>query len=390
MKIFSHLVMLVMIIGIVSTSCNNNDDNSHEYHVTFNSNGGSKVTPQIVRKGEKATKPDDPTYDGHTFIAWYKEEELTNEWKFEEDVVTANITLYAKWRSSFSFISGITIDNYPKMDGSTSTEPLNTIIACKLLGFDYEWIPAFHQQTRGVNPFYDQFWRLPVRASQTSQAFINLVDKKADLILSARKMSSDEKDYAHAAEVSLIETPIALDAFIFIVHPDNPIKSLTKKQIQDIYTGKITNWKEVGERDEKIRPYVRNRNSGSQELMESLVMKDLEIMEFPESVYEQYNPTLLTMWEPIEEVSREFNAICYTVYYYNEQIVVGTKVKTIAVDGIYPDTETISKYLYPYVAEVYAVIRTDLDHSSMAYKVYEWLQTEAGKGVIKESGYIPN
>jgi phosphate transport system substrate-binding protein len=56
----------------------------------------------------------------------------------------------------------------------------------------------------------------------------------------ARKMSPDEETYAGNAGVQLVETPIALDSFIFIVNPGNPIKSLSTKQIQDIYTGKIT------------------------------------------------------------------------------------------------------------------------------------------------------
>jgi phosphate transport system substrate-binding protein len=64
--------------------------------------------------------------------------------------------------------------------------------------------------------------------------------------------------------------------------------------------------------------------------------------------------------------------------------------KTIAVDGISPDKKSIKGRRYPYIAEVYAVIRNDLDKSSMAYKLYELLQTNAGKQVIDESGYVPN
>jgi phosphate transport system substrate-binding protein len=69
---------------------------------------------------------------------------------------------------------------------------------------------------------------------------------------------------------------------------------------------------------------------------------------------------------------------------------VRNAVKTIAVNGILPNQETISNRQYPFVAEVYAIIRSDLDKNSMAYKLYELLQTVAGKNVIAESGYIPN
>jgi len=210
-------------------------------------------------------------------------------------------------------------------------------------------------------------------------------------------MSPDEKTYADAAGVSLIETPVALDAFVFIVNPYNPITSLTIKQIQDIYTGKITYWNEVGVNDmdselygvfypRPIKPYVRNQNSGSQELMESMVMKDLDITEFPTSD----EVVIQTMYGAFEMVASEIGAICYTVYYYKEFILKDSPTKGIAIEGIYPNKENISNNTYPLVAEVYAVIRSDLDTSSTAYKLYELLQTETGKEVISESGYLPN
>ena len=169
-------------------------------------------------------------------------------------------------------IEGITTDTYPKVDGSTSTDPLQKIIACKLLGCNYYWRQELASNgTWAIQPDYEDipysFFADRIKTSQTHNSFINLIDKNADLILSARKMSEDEKAYAANAGVTLIETPIALDAFIFIANPGNPVKALTTKQIQDIYMGNITNWKEVGGSDAKINPYVRNANSGSQELM---------------------------------------------------------------------------------------------------------------------------
>ena len=284
-------------------------------------------------------------------------------------------------------IEGLTLDNYPKVDGSTSTEPLNKVIACKLLGIKYEW-EFSETRSWGIEPNLQKNnsskFNSRIKSSQTHESFINLIDKSANLILSARKMSPDEKKYADAARVSLIETPIALDAFVFIVNEVNPIESLTIKQIQDIYTGETTNWEEVDGNDAEINPYVRNSNSGSQELMESLVMKDLKIMEFPES----RDNVIFNMQGAVEKVILDVNSICYTIFYYKEHIVRDILTKYIAIEGIYPDKKNIGNKSYPLVAEVYAVIRSDLDESSMAYKVYEWLQTEEGKQVIRESGYL--
>lgn len=288
------------------------------------------------------------------------------------------------------YIKGITTENYPRVDGSTSTAPLQTIIACKLLNCRYEWRQLLHAYfIWEITPNYDDvpysFFEERIKTSQTHNSFINLIDKNADFILTHRTASDDEKNYAGQADVSLIETPVAHDAFIFIVNEKNPVKSLTHKQIQDIYMGKITNWKEVGGNDMPIKPYVRNQNSGSQELMETIVMKGLQMPEWSEEA------ELSSMMFAFTQVRSEENAICYTVYYYKEQIVRDAeRVKTLSVNGIYPDKSTLSRQTYPYMADVYAVIRPDLDRSSNAYKLYGLLQTKAGKSVIAQSGYIPN
>jgi phosphate transport system substrate-binding protein len=286
-------------------------------------------------------------------------------------------------------IEGLTADNFPRLDGSTSNEPLSRIIACKLLGYNYRWENLVQTYTvltddQEINTMlYDL-----VKTSQTHNAIVNLIDGNADIILSARKLSPDENAYAEAEGVTLIETPIALDAFIFIVNPNNPIRSLTHGQIVDIYTEKTVNWEKVGGFNREILPYVRNQESGSQELMESLVMQGTAMPEF--SI--DYDYTIFSMLPVFHTIRNTENAICYTVYYYKERMVAEeyrNTVKTIAVNGITPNRKTILNRQYPFVAEVYATVRSDLDKNSMAYKLYKLLQTDAGKSIIAESGYIP-
>ena len=285
-------------------------------------------------------------------------------------------------------IEGITMENYPKVDGSTSTDPLNRLIACKLLGYNYKW-----EQALAMNGLWylstdipQEFVTERLKSSQTHNSIINLIDKQADLILSARKMSPDEKEYADNAGVSLIETPIALDAFIFVANLSNPVKSLTTKQVQDIYTGKVKNWKEVGGNDKTIKPYIRNQNSGSQELMETLVMQGLIIAD----LNVDYEPELPSMSMVFSKLRSDVDALGYTVYYYKEQIVRDKVVKSLAINAVEPTEKSIKNKIYPYVAEVYVAVRSDLDKNSMAYKLYELLKSEAAKSVIAESGYIAN
>ena len=287
-------------------------------------------------------------------------------------------------------IEGITFENYPKLDGSTSVNPLLTIIACKLLNVPYSWQPNL-ENTYYIQPDYEKAFAVSPNfydiagymTTGTHSSYLNLIDGKADLILVARTASEDEKTHANELGVNLIETPIALDAFVFITNKNNSVKNLTIKQIQDIYMGNITNWKALGGKDAKINPYIRNDNSGSHELMKELVMEDLEMPDWSEFGIGGMRPVFYIL-------DNDVDGICYAVYYYKEQMVRDEMVRSFSINGVYPDSKSLRNNKYPLTTYVFAVIRSDLDKNNMAYKLYELLQTEAGKSTIEESGYIPN
>lgn len=283
-------------------------------------------------------------------------------------------------------IEGLTAENYPKVDCSTSAGPLQTIIYCELLGLNYSWRRNLAlDKVYYVYPEIDDFsvFSEKTSVSGTHGAYMGLINKESDLILVAREPSCDELDAAGMAGVELEVTPVALDAFIFIVNTNNPVNSLTTSQIKDIYKNNITNWKEVGGHDSPITPYVRNANSGSQELMETLVMRGEPMADWTEAI-------LSGMSGPFSTLRFDENGLCYTVYYYKEQMVRDQIVKHLSVDGVYPDKKNIKNQLYPYTTFVNAVVRKDLDQNSMAFKIYEAIQTRGGKSIIEKSGYVAN
>jgi len=300
-------------------------------------------------------------------------------------------------------IENISFENYPKIDGSTSARALNVMIACKLLGVHYDWqeIKATGEQL-AVTPMYyewivtpktedipeqykEDFFGKRVMTSQTHGAFMNLIDKKADIILTHRTISPDEKIHADSVGVTLIETPIALDAFVFIVSPTNSVKSLTVEQVQKVYTGEITKWSEVGGSNTNIDVFTRPRNSGSEEVFRTLVMNGFEPLDFPQI------SEIGGMAQVFSEV-RGGNGICYTFNNYKDMIVrvPDNEVPKIAINNIFPDENSVKNETYPFIAKVYVAIRSDLVHSSMAYKLYEWLQTENAKSTITECGFLTN
>jgi phosphate transport system substrate-binding protein len=297
-------------------------------------------------------------------------------------------------------IEGLTLDNFPVMDGSTSTDPLVRTIACELLGYEYEWAQPAGMVTWELETMLpESFINRKLQCSQTHGAFMNLIGESMmpgpvpEIIFSARKMSADEKEMADFHGIELIQTPIALDALIFIANSGVSVNSLTHRQLEDIYTLRTKNWKEVGGGDLPIVPFVRNQNSGSQELMESIVMTE----PIPEGFFEDefYDfQKISSMYPLLTSVAHQAGGLGYTVFYYMENIVRhGTAdsntLKTLAVNGVHPDESTIANRTYPFTAEVYMIIRSDLDRSSMAYKIYEFMQTDMGKHIVGKSEYVP-
>ena len=288
----------------------------------------------------------------------------------------------------------ITIGNFPVLDGSDSTSPLRYILMCKLLGFDYEWqaspfIQNPDEAPKQVVPIFtcseDERRELLTKRllnSNTHQSFMNLIDDKVEVIITARSISRDEKAYADEQGVTLIEKPIARDALAFMVNLKNPVNNLSIEQIRGIYTGEIVNWSEVGGLDCMMKPYVRNRNSGSQEKFETMVMVGLTIKDFPEM---QIGTTMMA---PYYQLEQDTAGIAFTPFYYYKVMVGSGSTKAIGVNGVAMTKENIKNDTYPYTSHVYTAVRSDIDKSSMAYRLFEFLTSEEGQAIVDESGYV--
>jgi phosphate transport system substrate-binding protein len=155
-----------------------------------------------------------------------------------------------------------TRENMPKLDGSTSTAPLAEAVCSVLLGESRKEIADL------------------VQFNKTTTAYYNLMSGYADLLI----VGEDNADILAEKERLGFEwerEPFATDAFIFVVNEENPVDSITIDEAKRIYTGEITNWNELGGADQKIIPFQRNSDAGSQNLMEKLVMKGTPMMEAP-------------------------------------------------------------------------------------------------------------
>jgi phosphate transport system substrate-binding protein len=285
-------------------------------------------------------------------------------------------------------ISMIDAGNYPRVDGSSSAYPMQVMIACTILAVPCDWTEAdFFNATRRIAPV-DSLLSSDERETifnlihnGTHAAYINLIEGYTDLILVAREPSLDELEAGGDAGVALDIRPVALDAFVFLVHVDNPVESLTLEQVRDIYAGRITNWSQVGGLEAEIHTYQRNPNSGSQELMEKLVMSGETMLDSPDMI-------LMSMMGPFSAVRDDPLGVGYSVFFYAKNIFPDENVRMLPIAGVEPTSETIANQTYPLITEVFVVMREDTPSTQPARILRDWLLIEAGQVAVKSSGYV--
>ncbi len=258
-------------------------------------------------------------------------------------------------------------EEYPKVDGATAMRPMSVEIAKSVLNMTDEEAEEF------------------IVHNTTAKAYENLINKKTDLIF-VSEPSDDILNQAKKAGVEFEMVGIGRDGFVFVENKDNAIDNLTIEQIQSIYTGKITNWSEVGGEDAPIVAYQREKNSGSQNLMEKMVMKGLKMMDVPQSL-ELTNMSGLI--DKIASYENSKNSIGYSIYLYAKEQYVKDSIKFLSINGVYPSDETIADGSYPLSKIVYAIYRKDEPQDSNTRKLVEWLKTEEGQKTVEAGGYVP-
>jgi len=300
---------------------------------------------------------------------------VNNLYTKSEEVATTNTTNSTEVEPVIDTEPLYSKEEYPKIDASLATQPLAIAVT-------KNFVADVGENDEEVSEFLE--------FSNTHPAYIKLIDGEKDLII-VTEPSEEELAYAKEKGVELEITPVVREGFVFYVNAKNPVDGLTIKQIQDIYSGKITNWKEVGGEDEEIVPFQRPENSGSQTGMLSLVMKDVEIME-PKK--EDLIGSMFDIVNLVSSYDNGINSIGYSYYYYATTMfdtldsTVAERIKFLSIDGIEPSTENIKNETYPLETAYYIVIRKDEPESSLARKLKKDLLSERGQSVAEEAKYV--
>ena len=262
---------------------------------------------------------------------------------------------------------GLSADNYPVVDGSTANMPLMAQIRSDVLS---ENIITSQNKTA---------------VSTTDYAWRSLIRGDTDLLL-VYEASSETKRIIEESETKLIVTPIGVDALVFIENENNVVNNLTTRQIQEIYTGIVDNWKDVGGSDNTIKAFQRPLNSGSQTLFLNLVMKGIT----PKTPLKNEEPGEMgTLIDVIASYNNTANAIGYSVFYYAKKMYQVPGLKLISIDGVMPSDETIGNGTYPFVNKFYLVIREDTPEDSPTRKLYNYILSDKGRESLIKAGYIP-
>ena len=262
-----------------------------------------------------------------------------------------------------------TPEEFPKLDGSTACIPLMAQMLADTTGMDLEEA------------------RSSITVSTTAYAWENfgLYDTTTRMLV-VYEAPDYVKEELQEANVQLEQKPIGVDALVFIVNEDNPVQALTQQQLRDIYAGKITNWKDVGGKDQEIVAFQRGEDSGSQTLFKKLLIQGGELMTPPSELAPAAMGELV---DSIADYNNSANAIGFSVYYYIDQMYSKPGLRLLAVDGVTPGNDTLADGSYPLCNDFYAVIHPDAAADSPERQLYDWLDTADGIACIQKAGYVP-
>ncbi|MCL2521027.1 MAG: substrate-binding domain-containing protein, partial [Spirochaetaceae bacterium] len=190
---------------------------------------------------------------------------------------------------------------------------------------------------------------------------------------------------AQQQNTELILTPIINDGFIFMVHTDNPVNNLTLEQLCAIYSGQITNWAQVGGRDEPIVAFQRNEGSGSQTAMNNMVMLGTPMMAAPSALVQGFMGSLLQHAFPFDG---GLASIGYSYGFYVRNMAGRNDIKFLSINDIAPTDENISSGLYPLTTQYYVVTVAGRDNTE-ANRLIQFILSPTGQEILRRIGYIP-
>jgi len=213
-----------------------------------------------------------------------------------------------------------------------------------------------------------------------------LLNGTVDIANASRAIKTEEIESALSAGFEPVEYTVALDAIAVIVHPDNPVSSLTMVQISKIYLGEITNWSQVGGEDRPIVKLSRETNSGTHTYFLETVIRLGN--EDSTDIFSADTLLLPSSEGIIAEVSSNPNAIGYDgLGYVTDTVKVLAIAPQLGEEYVYPSVATVIDDTYPIARELYMYTRGEPEGAVKSY--LEWILSNEAQAIVEEQGFVP-
>ncbi|RLA93513.1 MAG: phosphate ABC transporter substrate-binding protein [Deltaproteobacteria bacterium] len=214
---------------------------------------------------------------------------------------------------------------------------------------------------------------ISVQGGGSGVGIASIIDGTCDIADSSRPIKGKELKKAKIKGINLKANVIAMDGIAVIVHPSNKVNGISKNKIKDIYTGKISNWAELGGANKKIVVVSRDTASGTFEAFNKLVLDEEKVR--PDALMQTSNQAVATV------VARTPGAIGYVGLGY-----LSAKVKAIAIDGVAPSKEAVRSGKYPLARSLF--MYTNGEPEGLVKDFIDFILSEEGQKLVEEAGYI--
>src|SRR4026208_644319 len=214
-----------------------------------------------------------------------------------------------------------------------------------------------------------------IAAEGSATGFAALIDKTAAIGMASRPAKPEEIANGKAKGVDLKEKIVAYDGIAVIVNTANSIKGLTKKQVEQIFTGEITDWSAVGGSGGKISVYTRNTSSGTYAEFKELAMKKRD--------YAADSQKLAGNEQIAQEVGKNPNGVGYVGLAYTK----ASGVRVVPIDGASPSKESVLAKSYPYARPTF--FYTNGEPTGVVKEFIDFTVGPEGQKIVEQVGFVP-
>ena len=214
-----------------------------------------------------------------------------------------------------------------------------------------------------------------IAAEGSTTGIAAIIDGTAEIGMSSRRAKTSEVGAAASKGKHMKPTIVAYDGIAVIVNSANPIKALTKKQVEQIFTGDVTDWSAVGGSGGKISIYTRNTSSGTYSDFKELAMKKRD--------YAGGSQKMAGNEQIAAEVGKNPNGVGYVGMAYTK----AGGVKTVPIDGVIPSIKTVQGHSYSYWRPTFYY--TNGEPSGLAKEFLDFTIGSGGQKIVAQVGFVP-